>query len=174
MQQAHGIAQRRRHEYMGTEHILLGLAEHRTGVAVSVLRQMSIDLSLLPAIVGSIVEDGEKETSRSRLTQTPRARKVIERAMEEARILGHRYVGTEHLLLGLLRVRDGVAACALERLQVDLPTVRDSAIEFLDTPEYHARNEECANQADRVSVHSLLFSTLVLVLVVIAIALWPW
>ena len=135
-------AQRLNHEHIGTEHILLALVEHGTGVAITVLTSMAIDVAQIPSIVESLVQEGSDSVLQGKLPRTPGATKVIELAMEEARSLEHHYVGTEHLLLGMLRADEGIAARALAELRVDLETFRNNVLEFLDCPEHHARNDE--------------------------------
>src|SRR5262249_47351410 len=110
MQLANQEAQRFNHEYIGTEHILLGLVKEGSGVAANVLKNLDVDLRKIRLEVEKIVQSGPDMVTMGKLPQTPRAKKVIEYAMEEARNLNHNYVGTEHLLLGLLREQEGVAA----------------------------------------------------------------
>ncbi|HEY7328384.1 MAG TPA: Clp protease N-terminal domain-containing protein [Gemmataceae bacterium] len=113
LQLANQEARRFNHEYVGTEHILLGLIEESSGVAAKVLKNLDIDLRKIRLDVEKIVQSGHNKVTWSKLPQTPRAKKVIEYAIEEARSLNHNYVGTEHLLLGLLREADGVASQVL-------------------------------------------------------------
>ncbi len=103
-------AQRFNHEYIGTEHILLGLVKEGSGVGANVLKNLDVDLRKVRMEVEKLVKAGPDMVTMGKLPQTPRAKKVIEYAIEEARNLNHNYVGTEHLLLGLLREHDGVAA----------------------------------------------------------------
>ena len=110
MQLANQEAQRFNHEYVGTEHLLLGLIKEHSGVAASVLTKMGIDLHKVRVEVEKIVQSGPDMVFMGKLPMTPRTKKAIEYAMEEARNLSHNYVGTEHLLLGLLREQEGVAA----------------------------------------------------------------
>lgn len=111
MQLANQEAQRINHEYIGTEHILLGLVKEGSGTAANVLKNLDVDLRELRLEVEKRVEEsGPQMIMLNKLPQTPRAKKVIEYAMEEARALHHNYVGTEHLLLGLLRTEDGIAS----------------------------------------------------------------
>ena len=118
MQLANQEAQRFNHEYIGTEHILLGLVKEGSGVAANVLKNLDIDLRKIRLEVEKIVQSGPDMVTMGKLPQTPRAKKVIEYSIEEARNLNHNYVGTEHLLLGLLREQEGVAAeGGHERLQ---------------------------------------------------------
>src|SRR5207244_1093646 len=116
MQLANQEAQRFNHEYIGTEHILLGLVKEGTGVAANVLKNLDIDLRKIRLEVEKIVQAGPDMVTMGKLPQTPRAKKVIEYSIEEARNLNHNYVGTEHLLLGLLREQEGVAAQVLMNL----------------------------------------------------------
>ena len=102
MQLANQEAQRFNHEYVGTEHVLLGLIKEGSGVAANVLRNLDVDLRKIRNEVEKIVQAGPEMVTMGKLPQTPRAKKVIEYAIEEARNLNHNYVGTEHLLLGLV------------------------------------------------------------------------
>jgi ATP-dependent Clp protease ATP-binding subunit ClpC len=124
-------AQRFNHEYIGTEHILLGLVKEGSGVGATVLKNLDIDLRKVRLEVEKLVKSGPDMVTMGKLPQTPRAKKVIEYAIEEARNLGHNYVGTEHLLLGLLRERDGVAAQVLMNLGLKLEEVREEALNLL-------------------------------------------
>src|SRR5277367_6371275 len=111
-------AQRFNHEYIGTEHILLGLVKEGSGVAANVLRTLDVDLRKIRLEVEKIIQSGPDMVTMGKLPQTPRSKKVVEYAMEEARNFDHNYVGTEHLLLGLLREQEGVAAQVLMKLDV--------------------------------------------------------
>jgi ATP-dependent Clp protease ATP-binding subunit ClpC len=124
-------AQRFNHEYVGTEHILLGLVKEGQGVAANVLHNLQVDLKKIRLEVEKIVKSGPNMVTMGKLPQTPRAKKVIEFAIEEARNLGHNYVGTEHLLLGLLREHDGVAAQVLMNLGLKLDDVRAEVLNIL-------------------------------------------
>jgi ATP-dependent Clp protease ATP-binding subunit ClpC len=124
-------AQRFNHEYVGTEHILLGLVKEGQGVAANVLHNLQVDLKKIRLEVEKIVKSGPAMVTMGKLPQTPRAKKVIEFAIEEARNLGHNYVGTEHLLLGLLREHDGVAAQVLMNLGLKLDEVRTEVLNIL-------------------------------------------
>src|SRR5438552_1079060 len=104
---AYQEAQRFNHEYIGTEHILLGLVKEGSGVAANVLKNLNIDLRKIRLEVEKIVQSGPDMVTMCKLPQTPRAKKVIEYAIQEARNLNHQYVGTEHILLGLLREHEG-------------------------------------------------------------------
>ncbi len=124
-------AQRFNHEYIGTEHVLLGLIKEGSGVAANVLRNLEIDLKKVRIEVEKHVQSGPDTVAMGKLPYTPKAKKVIELAFEEARSLGHNYVGTEHLLLGLLREQEGVAARVLMNLGVKLDEVREEVLNLL-------------------------------------------
>ncbi len=124
-------AQRFNHEYIGTEHILLGLVKEGSGVGANVLKHLEIDLRKVRLEVEKLVKSGPDMVTMGKLPQTPRAKKVIEYAIEEARSLNHNYVGTEHLLLGLLREQDGVAAQVLMNLDLKLEDVREEVLNLL-------------------------------------------
>ncbi|MEL7484853.1 MAG: Clp protease N-terminal domain-containing protein, partial [Planctomycetota bacterium] len=124
-------AQRFNHEYIGTEHILLGLVKEGSGVGANVLKALGVDLRKVRLEVEKLVKQGPEMVTMGKLPQTPRAKKVIEYAIEEARNLNHNYVGTEHLLLGLLREHDGVAAQVLRNLGLKLEEVREEVLNLL-------------------------------------------
>src|SRR5688500_8534923 len=131
MQLANQEAQRFNHEYVGTEHVLLGLVKEGSGVAANVLKNLDVDLRKIRVEVEKIVQSGPDMVTMGKLPQTPRAKKVIEYAIEEARNLNHSYVGTEHLLLGLLREQEGVAAQVLMNLHLKLEDVREEVLNLL-------------------------------------------
>jgi ATP-dependent Clp protease ATP-binding subunit ClpA len=132
LQLANQEAQRFNHEYIGTEHILLGLFEQGAGVAANVLQNLDIDLCKTRLEIEKIVQAGPGLGPwPGKLPQTPRAKKVIEYAIEEARHFQHNYVGTEHLLLGLLREQEGVAAQILIYLGLKLEDVREEVLNLL-------------------------------------------
>ncbi len=124
-------AQRFNHNYIGTEHILLGLVRETDGVAAKVLQNLDVDLNKVRSAVEFIIGRGGK-TSSAEVGLTPRAKKVIELAVDEARRLNHSYVGTEHLLLGLLREGEGVAGGVLESLGVGLERARAETTRILN------------------------------------------
>lgn len=119
------------HEYIGTEHLLLGLVKEGTGVGSRVLKEMDVDLRKVRLEVEKLVKSGPDMQIMGKLPQSPRAQKAIEYAIEEARHLNHNYVGTEHLLLGLLREHDGVAATVLMSLGLKLEEVREEILSLL-------------------------------------------
>lgn len=133
MQLANQEAQRFNHEYIGTEHILLGLVKEGSGVAANVLKNLDVDLRKIRLEVEKIVQTGPggDQVVLGKLPHTPRAKKVIEYSVEEARNLNHNYVGTEHLLLGLLREQEGVAAQVLMNLGMKLEDVREEVLNLL-------------------------------------------
>ena len=124
-------AQRFNHEYIGTEHILLGLVKEGSGVGANVLKNLGVDLHKVRIEVEKLVKTGPDMVTMGKLPQTPRAKKVIEYSIEEARNLNHNYVGTEHLLLGLLREPNGVAGQVLMNLGLKLDEVREEVLNLL-------------------------------------------
>ncbi|MGB2821277.1 MAG: ATP-dependent Clp protease ATP-binding subunit [Phycisphaerae bacterium] len=124
-------AQRFNHEYIGTEHILLGLVKEGSGVGANVLKNLGVDLHKVRMGVEKLVKPGPDMVTMGKLPQTPRAKKVIEYSIEEARNLSHNYVGTEHILLGLLREHEGVAAQVLMNLDLKLEQVREEVLNLL-------------------------------------------
>jgi ATP-dependent Clp protease ATP-binding subunit ClpA len=164
-------ALRFRHEYIGTEHILLGLVadvNEGSGVAANVLKSLGVDLRTIRLEVEKIVQSGPDAAVFDRMPQTPRAKKVIEFAVEEARNLNPNYVGnyvgTEHLLLGLVREEEGVAAQVLMALGLGLEDVRAELLHLLgrgpqpqlapsplpaeDVPDYPAAIRQATNELD--------------------------
>jgi ATP-dependent Clp protease ATP-binding subunit ClpC len=126
-------AVRLQHDYVGTEHILLGLIREGDGVAAEVLRSLAADLDELLRLVEENVRPGKASASIGELPYTTRAKKVLEYAMAEARELNHSYVGTEHLLLGLLREEKGLAAKVLGELGIGLEEARAEMLKLLGT-----------------------------------------
>ena len=123
-------ARRLGHNFVGTEQILLGLIGEGTGVAAKVLKSMGVNLKDARVEVEKIIGRGSGFVAVE-IPFTPRAKRVLELSLEEARQLGHNYIGTEHLLLGLIREGEGVAARVLENLGVDLAKVRTQVIRML-------------------------------------------
>ena len=123
-------AQRFNHNYIGTEHVLLGLVRETEGTAAKVLGNLSVELKKVRSAVEFIIGKGES-TGNSEIGLTPRAKKVIELAVDEARRLNHHYIGTEHLLIGLMREGEGVAAGVLESLGITLDKVRGETTSIL-------------------------------------------
>lgn len=125
MQLANQEAQRFNHEYIGTEHILLGLIKEGSGVAAHVLKNVDVDLRKVRLEVEKKLQTGPDAVIIGKLPMTPRAKMVIEFSIEAARALNHHYVGTEHLLLGLVREKDGLAAQILQEMGVTESVVEE-------------------------------------------------
>jgi len=133
-------ADRFNHSYVGTEHLLLGLIKLGQGVAVNVLERMGLELETVRMEVEKEVGSGPPQKSSGNIPYTPRVKKVLALANKEAKALNHSYVGTEHLLLGLLREGEGVAARVLKRLDVDIQRTRNEILAEIDpnfSPEDH-------------------------------------
>jgi ATP-dependent Clp protease ATP-binding subunit ClpC len=130
-------ADRFHHNYVGTEHVLLGLIKLGQGVAVSVLQKMGLDLETVRGAVEKQVGTGQETKIQGSIPYTPRVKKVLALAGKEAKALNHSYVGTEHILLGLLREGEGVAARVLKALDVDIERTRNEILRELD-PQFSA------------------------------------
>ncbi|MBI3316272.1 MAG: ATP-dependent Clp protease ATP-binding subunit, partial [Candidatus Omnitrophica bacterium] len=124
-------AKRFNHDYIGTEHVLLGLLREGEGVAAAVLQSLGMNLNNIRLEVEKLVQLGPATVVSGDLPFTPKAKKVMELAMEEARTLGHNYIGTEHLLLGLIREGEGVASQVFMNMGLDLEKVREEVIKLL-------------------------------------------
>jgi ATP-dependent Clp protease ATP-binding subunit ClpC len=124
-------ASRLQHDYIGTEHLLLGIVREGDGIAAKVLNKMDLDFEQIQQAVESMVKASGGTLAIGEIPFTPRAKRVLELAIEEARLLGHNYVGTEHLLLGLIREGEGVAAQVLSELGVDRKRVREEVLKLL-------------------------------------------
>jgi len=135
-------AHRFNHEYIGTEHIILGLVKEGNGIASNVLKSFGVDLAKVRAEVEKLLQSGPEMITMGKLPQTQRAQKVTRFAMEEARNLNHKYVGTEHVLLGLLREQEGIAAQVLENLGVKFEQARARTLELLGFSESDASQPE--------------------------------
>jgi ATP-dependent Clp protease ATP-binding subunit ClpC len=118
------------HNYIGTEHILLGLVHEGGGVAALALEKLDISIEAVRQQVGEIIGQGQAAPT-GHIPFTPRAKKVLELSLREALQLGHNYIGTEHILLGLIREGEGVAAQVLQKLGADLNRVRQTVIQLL-------------------------------------------
>jgi len=124
-------AKRFNHDYIGTEHLLLGLIREGEGVAAAVLQKLGLDLESIRIEVEKVVQPGPQTQVMGDIPFTPRSKKALELAAEEARSLGHNYIGTEHLLLGLIREGEGVAYRVFLNMGVDLERVRNEVMELL-------------------------------------------
>src|SRR2546425_12265959 len=122
-----------KHNYIGTEHILLGLLREEEGLAARVLESLDITVEEVRAQVARIVGQGDEVTT-GQIPFTPRAKKVLELALREALSLGHNYIGTEHILLGLVRENEGVAARILLDFDADAEKIRNEIIRMLSGP----------------------------------------
>lgn len=136
-------ADRFHHNYVGTEHLLLGLINLGQGVAVNVLQKMGLDLQTVRSAVEKQVGTGPESKPSGNIPYTPRVKKVLALAGKEAKALNHSYVGTEHILLGLLREGEGVAARVLKSLEVDIKRCRNEILSELD-PNFSGEPEETA------------------------------
>jgi len=125
-------ADRFNHNFVGTEHLLLGLIKLGQGVAVNVLQKLGLDLETVRMAVEKAVGTGPDQKMIGNIPYTPRVKKVLALAAKEAKNLNHTYVGTEHILLGLLREGDGVAARVLKDLDVDIEQTRQEILKELD------------------------------------------
>ena len=133
-------ADRFHHNYVGTEHLLLGLIKLGQGVAVSVLQKMGLDLETVRSAVEKQVGTGQETKNQGSIPYTPRVKKVLALAGKEAKALNHSYVGTEHILLGLLREGEGVAARVLKSLDIDIERTRNEILRELD-PQFSGGEE---------------------------------
>src|SRR5687767_6338517 len=136
-------ADRFNHNFVGTEHLLLGLIKLGQGVAVNVLQKIGLDLETVRMGVEKLVGTGPDQKMIGNIPYTPRVKKVLSLAAKEAKALNHTYVGTEHILLGLLREGDGVAARVLKNLDVDIEQTRQEILKELD-PNFAAQEESSA------------------------------
>ncbi len=136
-------ADRFNHNFVGTEHLLLGLIKLGQGVAVNVLQKMGLDLETVRQEVEKQSKAGPDQKQVGNIPYTPRVKKVLALASKEAKALNHTYVGTEHILLGLLREGDGVAAKVLKELDIDIEAVRQEILKELD-PNFQNQGEETA------------------------------
>jgi len=120
------------HSYIGTEHILLGLVHEGDGVGAKALESLGISLDVVRQRVEEIIGQGQPPTPSGHIPFTPRAKKALERSLRESLRLGHGYIGTEHILLGLIREGDGVAAQVLVKLGADLDRVSQQVIQLVN------------------------------------------
>src|ERR1041385_6447876 len=141
-------ADRFNHNFVGTEHLLLGLIKLGQGVAVNVLQKMGLDLETVRMEVEKQVGTGPDQKMIGNIPYTPRVKKVLALAAKEAKALNHTYVGTEHILLGLLREGDGVAARVLKNLDVDIEQTRQEILKELD-PNFASQEEGSAESSEK-------------------------
>ena len=141
------------HNYIGTEHILLGLVRERDGVAGKALVSLDISLDAVRQQVEEIVGHGQA-VPRGHIPFTPRAKKVLELSLREALQLGHNYIGTEHILLGLIREGEGVAAQVLQKLGADLNRVRQTVIQLLSGYAAGAEGRRAEGSAEMVEMEA--------------------
>ncbi len=139
-------ADRFNHNFVGTEHLLLGLIKLGQGVAVNVLQKMGLDLETVRMEVEKQVGTGPDQKMIGNIPYTPRVKKVLALASKEAKALNHTYVGTEHILLGLLREGDGVAARVLKNLEVDIEQTRQEILKELD-PNFASQEEQASSES---------------------------
>lgn len=142
-------ARKRKHNYIGTEHILLGLLKEEEGLAARVLDSLDITYEEVGQQVDRICGSGTEETP-SQIPFTPRAKKVLELALREALSLGHNYIGTEHVLLGLVRENEGVAARILLDFDADAEKIRNEIIRMLSGPGDRTAKTPTAQPAAKV------------------------
>ncbi|MCZ6574552.1 MAG: hypothetical protein O7C98_15450 [Planctomycetota bacterium] len=130
------------HDYIGTDHILLGLSEEGSGVAVDVLKNLDVDLKRIRQEVEKRLSHGTTMVTPEQLPFTPRAKKVLELALEEAGNLGHNYIGSEHLLLGLIREREGLAGKVLREMQVRFHDAHTQIVELVERREERGESRQ--------------------------------
>ncbi len=140
-------ADRFNHSFVGTEHLLLGLINLGQGVAVNVLQKMGLDLETVRLEVEKQVGTGPDQKLAGNIPYTPRVKKVLELSKKEAKVLHHTYVGTEHILLGLLREGEGVAARVLRNLDIDIDQCRQEILHELD-PNFEGDDEVAAGMEE--------------------------
>ncbi|MBR0225464.1 MAG: ATP-dependent Clp protease ATP-binding subunit [Thermoguttaceae bacterium] len=151
MKHAHAEALRFNHEYIGTEHILLGLIKEGSGVAAEVLKKMGVDLRNARLEVEKLVKTGTDVLAVGRLPNSPQAKRAIERAVEQAQSFNHNYVGTEHLLLAIVQDPTCVASQALMNLGRRLEEIRDEIVEMLGNGNFDAAEQSPSTQSEEVS-----------------------
>lgn len=150
MDLANQEAQRWNHEYIGTEHVLIGLVKEGAGVAANVLKNLDVDLKKLRREVEKLVHSGPEMVVMGKLPLTPRVKKALELAAEEGKRLDHNYVGTEHILLGLLKEEDGIAAQVLIQMGLTLTDVRREVLNLLGVSQSKYDRTDEAREAERV------------------------
>ena len=132
-------ARRLKHNYIGTEHLLLGVLREEEGIGARVLESLGVTLEEARAQLVRIIGPGDEPLVTGQIPFTPRAKKVLELSLKEALSLGHRYIGTEHILLGIARVNDGIAVQILDAFDADGETIREEVIRVLGGRAVHPR-----------------------------------
>jgi len=150
LQMAREEAMRLQHEYVGTEHILLALLHEGDGVAVAALKNLNVDFEAVAANVYDTVKKGKNESRSLDLPYTSRAKKILELSMSQARELNHTYVGTEHLLLGVLREKKGIAAQALIGAGITLEMARAEVLRLLGDEAQATGMRVSSHEADQL------------------------
>jgi ATP-dependent Clp protease ATP-binding subunit ClpC len=143
-------AKRLNHDYVGTEHILLGLVAIGEGSAAQILAEIGVDFRRVRLEIEKIVGVGDNMMLLGEIPFTPRAKKVLEYAVEEAQQMGHSYIGTEHILLGLIREEEGVAARVLENLDLKLDTLKETILEFIGEGKGQKKSKDSPEKAGGV------------------------
>ena len=142
--------------YIGTEHILLGLIDEKEGIAAKVFDELNIDFEDIREAIKDVVTEGTSE-SYEHIPFSPRAKKVLELSLREALQMGHNYIGTEHILLGLLREGEGVAARVLNSLGITLDNVKEKVKELLNKQSYYSQPEKSlSGRSQKKSLKMLL------------------
>ena len=154
MQLANQEAQRFNHEYISPNHVLLGLVKEGSGTAALVLRTMSIDLRKVRLGIEKHIKSGPEMIMMGKLPQTPECKKLIQYAMDEAFALGHHHVGTEHLLLGMIRVDEPITKLVLENLEVKTEKVRELVLELIECPDEVVGELPMNDRANRAINHA--------------------
>lgn len=154
MQLANQTAHRFNHKYIGTEHIILGITKEDGCLAATIVESFGVDIRKVRIEVEKIVKSGPEMITMGKLPQTPRAKNAIEYAIEESQNLNHNHVGTEHLLIGLLREKEGIAAQVLRNLGLKLEEVRDKAMSIISQND---ANEELGRETFRKLADTALF-----------------
>ncbi|MGD8394473.1 MAG: ATP-dependent Clp protease ATP-binding subunit [Candidatus Eiseniibacteriota bacterium] len=148
-------AARLQHDYIGTEHLLLGILREGEGIAATVLNNLSLDLDQIRQAVENMVSSSGGTLTIGEIPFTPRAKRVLELSVDEARQLGHNYVGTEHLLLGLIREGEGIAARVLLELGVDRKKVREETLKLLGSSSSSAGSGSREEREERAETPAL-------------------
>src|SRR3989339_97318 len=148
-------ARRFNHDYIGTEHLLLGLVREGEGVAAAVLQKVNLDLETIRIEVEKLVQPGPQTQVMGDIPFTPRSKKALELSAEEARALGHNYIGTEHLLLGLVKEGEGMAYRVLLNLGLDLAKLRTEVMELLGSgiPGFNTQEQEKTNKTPAIDAY---------------------